>query len=319
VGDHAVRIGTVEALASLAATGRIACMRGQMEMLAGGIPGLSLSAKQLCAWSNVAADLLRLAAHEVAAGRAGRATLALAAAAQELANTVWLLIQMWTAEVGKALPGLSAPSKAEAANRQTMLDATVHLTLCAHMVRARQRRLEAAVSSLLAPVTAAAVPPAAAGAAAAATGVAPSHEKVAPGYTAAAVTGAGDVQQQQQQRVEEGSRQERYKQGRGSGGPDDPVDNDMCFAVMALSALTSSVTADCDGDDQLQLAGCSLPLCAKSLTACSAAAAVAGRRRLRCGGCGLARYCCPEHQKEDWPRHSRLCRRLAKHAAVSGP
>jgi hypothetical protein len=30
----------------------------------------------------------------------------------------------------------------------------------------------------------------------------------------------------------------------------------------------------------------------------------------RCGGCGVVRYCCPEHARHSWPTHRKACRRL---------
>jgi hypothetical protein len=76
---------------------------------------------RLSAWLGIAADLLRLAAHEVAAGRAGRATLALAAAAQRLsfqcAEYATIVLQRLD-EMGKSL--------AQGAAQQ--LDMQTHLT-----------------------------------------------------------------------------------------------------------------------------------------------------------------------------------------------
>ena len=44
---------------------------------------------------------------------------------------------------------------------------------------------------------------------------------------------------------------------------------------------------------------------------------VGGKGR-RCGGCGAARYCCSEDQKQHWKLHRPVCRALAA-AQQSGP
>lgn len=38
-------------------------------------------------------------------------------------------------------------------------------------------------------------------------------------------------------------------------------------------------------------------------------------RGKRCGGCRLARYCCPPCQKADWPAHKAACRELQRRKA----
>jgi hypothetical protein len=63
---------------------------------------------------------------------------------------------------------------------------------------------------------------------------------------------------------------------------------------------------------RLRLAGCSFGGCRQQGEQYSADAAVVGRRGVRCGGCGLARYCCPQHQERDWVRHRQVCGRLAR-------
>jgi hypothetical protein len=67
---------------------------------------------------------------------------------------------------------------------------------------------------------------------------------------------------------------------------------------------------------RVQLVGCSNRGCT-NLSGPSAEGLVAGRKGVRCGGCGVARYCCPACQQEDWPKHRHVCRRLAG-AAVQG-
>jgi hypothetical protein len=66
----------------------------------------------------------------------------------------------------------------------------------------------------------------------------------------------------------------------------------------------------------LQLVGCSHRGCT-NLAGPSAEGLVAGRRGVRCGGCRVARYCCPACQQADWAQHRRVCRRLAA-AVVHG-
>jgi hypothetical protein len=67
---------------------------------------------------------------------------------------------------------------------------------------------------------------------------------------------------------------------------------------------------------RVQLVGCS-NLCCANLSGPSAEGLVAGRKGVRCGGCHVARYCCPACQQAHWPQHRHVCRRLAK-AAVQG-
>jgi hypothetical protein len=61
---------------------------------------------------------------------------------------------------------------------------------------------------------------------------------------------------------------------------------------------------------RLQLVGCSHLGCA-NLRGPSAEGLVAGRKGVVCGGCRVARYCSLACQQADWPRHRRMCRRLA--------
>jgi hypothetical protein len=61
---------------------------------------------------------------------------------------------------------------------------------------------------------------------------------------------------------------------------------------------------------RVQLVGCGNPRCT-NLSGPSAEGLVAGRKGVRCGGCRVARYCCPECQQADWPQHRHVCRRLA--------
>ena len=40
---------------------------------------------------------------------------------------------------------------------------------------------------------------------------------------------------------------------------------------------------------------------------------------MRCGRCGMAAYCCKDHQTMQWPLHKKTCRQLtASAAAVAG-
>lgn len=43
-------------------------------------------------------------------------------------------------------------------------------------------------------------------------------------------------------------------------------------------------------------------------TLCSAPHTDSGAKLLRCGHCRIARYCCQDHQKIDWPNHRKLCK-----------
>jgi DNA repair exonuclease SbcCD ATPase subunit len=87
------------------------------------------------------------------------------------------------------------------------------------------------------------------------------------------------------------------------------------FAVEDLAGDVSVAS-----NTSLRLAGCSWVGCTQQHKGTySAEAAVAGLRGVRCGGCGLVRYCCPQHQQADWPHHRRVCRRLAQtRAAAAG-
>jgi hypothetical protein len=84
-------------------------------------------------------------------------------------------------------------------------------------------------------------------------------------------------------------------------------------AVLEVGNAVRHMTAP-----QLQLSGCKWLDCPAQQDQYSADAAVAGRKGVVCGGCGLARYCCPQHQQEDWPRHRQVCRRLAQATAAAG-
>jgi hypothetical protein len=141
-------------------------------------------------------------------------------------------------------------------------------------------------------------------------------EAAVQGCSAAAMASARMQQQGQDSLVQGGRNQVLASQGPSAEVPNAGPGVEACLAILALNNLTSAVNFGAGSSRELQLAGCSLPECCKHLTVCSAAAAVVGHVGLRCGGCGLARYCCPEHQKEDWPRHHRLCCMLAKQAAA---
>jgi hypothetical protein len=251
--------------------------------------------------SSAATDLLQLAAHEVAAGRTGRGTLALTAAAQQLAvecgrfaSTVvlWGMHRLFSIACGQWLD--DHPDS----TGRLVLDGTGDLTghscimpkcMCqvAHnlyQLRQGVQALAAAVQSLHAVGSTAAGP----------AGAQP--------RTAEAVEGSLPPQAQQVQVLLQ--RQQ----------PVDPV-----AAMEALKRLAAEVAGSRPG--RLQLVGCSWTGCTKGglhPTASSAGVAytaeskVAGRKGVSCGGCGLARYCCPQHQKEDWPRHRHVCRRLAR-------
>jgi hypothetical protein len=91
---------------------------------------------------------------------------------------------------------------------------------------------------------------------------------------------------------------------------------DLCTAIRRTAA------------PRLQLAGCGWIDCHQQQALVlewsqehwqySAEAAAVGRKATLCGGCGLARYCCPQHQRQDWPRHRHVCRRLAQARAAAG-
>jgi hypothetical protein len=92
---------------------------------------------------------------------------------------------------------------------------------------------------------------------------------------------------------------------------DQPADSRPMQAVTRLTAAISHASRT-----NLQLAGCSWSECQRACHHYTRDTAVAGLRGVRCGGCGLVRYCCPQHQQKDWPHHRRVCRRLARAGAT---
>lgn len=307
------RAGIVLSLADLAVTGRIACtyyapLLSQAEssrLLSGG--------QHLCVWSSVAADLLRLATHEVAAGRTGRDTLALAAAAQHLRGMLVQHSADWTVSASQVVAADIAAHGAAQGQHTAMVHrvAAGMQGMLAHLVA-----LDAAVQRMLVPVNGAA-PAAAAGEGAvepASPGAAegpPAQAAVAPVSLSVPMEGGTSQQQQQQQKEEECS-SARLQGPAHAPKARDPV-------VHSLQELARMYKTGRVCNLQLQMAGCSLLGCCRGLNLCTSAALAAGRRKVLCGGCGVARYCCREHQEKDWPRHSQLCRRLARaRAAAAG-
>jgi hypothetical protein len=103
-------------------------------------------------------------------------------------------------------------------------------------------------------------------------------------------------------------------------GAVDPALEDLVAAAARYLAPGSKDPDTADGKHmmraikrcppRLQLVGCNHQGCT-NLSGPSAEGLVAGRKGVRCGACGVARYCSPACQKEDWPQHQRMCRRLA--------
>jgi hypothetical protein len=77
-----------------------------------------------------------------------------------------------------------------------------------------------------------------------------------------------------------------------------------------LPLLKAASTVQLTSRTRVQLVGCSHRGC-HNFQGPSAEGLVAGRKGVRCGGCRVARYCCPACQQEDWPQHRHVCRRLA--------
>jgi hypothetical protein len=93
---------------------------------------------------------------------------------------------------------------------------------------------------------------------------------------------------------------------------------DQELAVLEIRLLLCG-TAFCHRQCRLRLAGCGWGACTQQEEPYTADAGVAGRKGVRCGGCGLVRYCCPQHQEKDWPGHRQVCRLLAQaRAAAAG-
>jgi hypothetical protein len=74
-----------------------------------------------------------------------------------------------------------------------------------------------------------------------------------------------------------------------------------------LLALADRIQRMCQ--PRVLLLGCSYQFCT-NLSGPSAEGLVAGCKGVVCGGCGLARYCRPACQEEDWRQHQHDCRRL---------
>jgi hypothetical protein len=86
---------------------------------------------------------------------------------------------------------------------------------------------------------------------------------------------------------------------------------------MRLVMTTDMVQHACR--TRVQLVGCSNLSCSRLSGPTSAEGLVAGCKGARCGGCRVARYCCPACQQADWPQHRHVCRRLAACVQGQGP
>jgi hypothetical protein len=67
-----------------------------------------------------------------------------------------------------------------------------------------------------------------------------------------------------------------------------------------------------------QLVGCGWVGCRNLAGPCEGGL-VEGKKGVRCGGCGLARYCCLGCQRRDWPRHDRVCCKIRALARAGQP
>jgi hypothetical protein len=357
--------GVFQALASLAGTGAVNVILVGSVSEAKEHARMSLMCARVAAWSAIAADLLRLAAHEVAAGRAGRATLALAAAAQRLAHQCANAAE----KVLKGLEGVAADMSqgAAAAHRldiQTALaEHTTSVFQHLQLVHQGLEALRGAVSCWQA-VGLAGAPP-----------QRQQQQQQEEHQQREQEQAQQEQLEQQQHEVHErkllkleqqqleidsmqarlAQRQHMLQQAKQQQSPAlegqvqdlqqqiiamshaalqqqadlGSLREELCLSRgkdMVIKHLRSNVaarrlavsirhTAHC----RLQLSGCGYFKCLLQHKAYSTDSAVAGLRGVRCGGCGLARYCCPQHQKEDWPRHRQVCRRLAQaRAAAAG-
>jgi hypothetical protein len=315
---------------------------------------------KLTASACMAADLLRLAAHEVAAGRAGRATLALAAAAQGLAaacsdDTPGVLQRMAKQAIcqdGGILDKLQAVTELlERASKiafylQRLQDSLAGLR---GAVEGWQQR-GAAVVEGASPNNRFGVLPG--------TG---SQEKEGQQQQQQQQTGQQLVEEQQQvegqqlnrfrqaqqhveqeeQQLQQRQHQERQQLKQQTLGMKQQLQQQKKLlhqqqqqahleqqleqqqsAFRTIQAAVNQLTRDVSSISKsaVRLAGCSWAGCSQqhSRGMYSADAAVAGLHGVSCGGCGLARFCCPQHQQQDWPRHRHVCRRLAQARAGTG-
>ena len=90
---------------------------------------------------------------------------------------------------------------------------------------------------------------------------------------------------------------------------------------LVLELEAEDAAAEGDAAKQAQLAvdtaealatrPCAHPCCASIVGAHEAETP----RGKRCGGCRLARYCCPACQKADWPAHKAACRELQRRSS----
>jgi hypothetical protein len=298
------------ACASLAATAA-ACIRSALrcEDRPEGQLRLELVADSFIGLADTAAELLQFAAHQVAAGRAGGATLALAAAAQRAAlecgefgfhlrpSLVHHIRKACKDEPSNLPDSTGAPDQGTTGGLKHTTHCMVPLYVCLVARRLYQVRqglwdLQAAMHNMQAA----------------------SNSPTAAAPTGPQPSAAGSVQSVLCTREEQMQLLLQQQQ---------PVD--AAAAISALQGLLDDIAIS--ERPRLQLVGCSWLGCKRSSASPSlgstvatytAESTVAGRKGVRCGGCGLVRYCCPEHQKEDWPRHRHVCRRLAQ-ARVKAP
>jgi hypothetical protein len=373
-----LRSGVLQAFASMAVM-LAATVDSMPNLKCRGSPML-LHTRRLASSAAIAAHLLRLAAHEVAAGRAGRATLALATAAQQLscacANEAPVVLERLedSAELTARQVFDGQSSSAElvvhtshiAFILQGLLDALAALRAA---VEGWQQRGTSGVHGPL-PGSVCGVPPEAA--CAAQQQQEEEEQRLENQQFDRYLQAKQEVEQEQQQlkhrqrqeqqdlqqatlRVQKELEQQKQllEQQQESGQSASAQQSQQQYVELlegqlveleqkqvqqqkthadqhleqqrsALLSYNSAVEdliedVSCVSNISLRLAGCNWVGCTQQHKGMySADAAVAGLRGVRCGGCGLVRYCCPEHQQADWKRHGRVCGRLAQARAAAG-
>jgi hypothetical protein len=365
-----LRAGVVQALASMAVM-LAAAVNTEPPQEVIGDPML-LAHSRLTSSASMAADLLHLAAHEVAAGRAGRSTLALATAAQQLS---WACSKEAPA-VLQRLVGIAERQKGGVTEQIQMTSELVehasgiayHLQQVLDAVAALRTAVEGwqqrTASSMDGTVSTCDVPSDAARSKQAQQS---GGQQLSRYRQVMQELGQAQQQLQRQRRREKDKLEQRISRtqrglqqqqdllkqqqedGQSGGGQqmlqqyinllqqqlldeeqEQAQQQQVHFglileqqqsAVRRLQSAVHELAGDVHkvSNTSLHLAGCSWAGCRQQHKGkYSADAAVAGLRGVRCGGCGLVRYCCPQHQQADWKRHGRVCQRLAQARGAAG-
>jgi outer membrane biosynthesis protein TonB len=339
ISSQELRTGVIQACASLA-TAAVGHLRAS-PATGSDLRQLQFYFKELSGvlscWCGMSVDLLRLAAHEVAAGRAGRATLHLAAAAQQLAAACAdkqqeVLLGLAHQAGPISFQELTAAQMFSPAHQASLLMqlAMPGMTYEAMQMREMLTALEQAVSDMQQRWLG--VPDA--------TSVA----KTVPTSTAAQEQGQlqeeekekdqteqqqqqdeeqqqdQEQQQQQDEQEQQQERQQQQEQERQRQLP--PVVAAGSVQLQTTWGLVERLKTSCR--QRMPLLGCGAGCKGggQSNRTCpnkwySSHERVANCKRVLCGGCKVARYCGRACQAADWPQHRHVCGRLAAAAAAA--